>query len=392
MTIEELKALVEELKGKITDLTLQLKAVEGKAGKDEVTKLREEIDEKRNELSAKQEELEEEILALKRKGLSGSNDDKSKAVAALASFARGDVHALNRESDNRDGGYLVPVEISSDIEKLVGDQSAMRSIADVRNTGMSSVKMHVRVGKPDGGWVGEAVGRTEKDGPKYEEVVIDVHTLYTEPKVTEEILDDIDTVITSEIVDSTVDALTELEGDAFINGDGVKKPRGLLSYDTKVGSKVSDFEWGKVLKVKTGKSGELGTNQIAAFYTAKNIMRRTLKPSCVWLMNSNTATELEKLKDENGRPLWSPSIREDRPDMFLGFPIEIDDFMPDISAGGIFAFFIAKKKAYAIRDRIGLMTKRDDLTEKGFVKFYTRKRVGGGIKNFQALVGISAEA
>jgi HK97 family phage major capsid protein len=43
------------------------------------------------------------------------------------------------------------------------------------------------------------------------------------------------------------------------------------------------------------------------------------------------------------------------------------------------------KEGYTIVDRQGILVLRDPYTAKGYVKFYTTKRVGGGVLNFEAI-------
>jgi len=60
--------------------------------------------------------------------------------------------------------------------------------------------------------------------------------------------------------------------------------------------------------------------------------------------------------------------------------------MPDIGADAFPICFGDFKRAYTIVDHTsGIRMLRDPYSEKGFVSFYTTKRLAGGISNAQAL-------
>lgn len=347
-------------------------------------------------VNSQKDEMDRLIAKVEKQGVAGVNkgdSEKIKAIASFAALARGNFKDAMRSSSNEDGGFLITPEIEAGIMTLASTEGSMRAIADVRNTNRSSVVINVRVSGAAAGHVGESEDRSVTDGPTYAQIEIPVHTQYAQPEITEDALEDADEDLAAEIMASIAEALGSQDEEDFITGDGVKKPRGVLSYETKVCAKQKDLVWGKMGIVKTGKALSLAEAKPQnTFITAKSLLHVRYRTGARLVINNTTAAELEKLTDSTGRPLWIDSVQEGQPPRFNGIPVEINDFMPDITNtdGLPFALIGDFKKAYAIRDRRGMTMTRDAITHKGFVKFYTTKRTGAGIKNFKAVVGIVA--
>ena len=119
-------------------------------------------------------------------------------------------------------------------------------------------------------------------------------------------------------------------------------------------------------------------------------LQHALKPvyrrNGIWLMNDTTLSVVRKLKDGDGNYIWRPGLTDGAPDMLLGKPVEVDDNMPDIGADAYPIAFADFKRAYTIVDhKAGIRLLRDPYTKKVYVKFYTTKRVAGGVSNHQAI-------
>lgn len=59
--------------------------------------------------------------------------------------------------------------------------------------------------------------------------------------------------------------------------------------------------------------------------------------------------------------------------------------MPDIAANSFSIAFGDFRRGYLIVDRQGARVLRDPYSQKPYVLFYTTKRVGGGVQNFDVL-------
>jgi HK97 family phage major capsid protein len=387
--MDELLKQLQALRDSIADYQARIKTLEAGGGK---------YDELKALVASQRDELDKLVAKVERQGIAGLNQAdtaRAKSIAQFAALARGNFKDAMRSSSNEDGGFFITPEVEAGILHLAAQEGSMRSIADVRNTIRNSVVINVRINGAAAGHVGETEERSTTSTPQYAQVEIPVHTQYAQPEITTEALEDADEDLVAEIMAAIAEALGTQDEEDFITGDGVKKPRGLLAYDEKLCSKQSDLVWGKMGYVKTGKSGALAdTLKQNVFIDAKKLLHVRYRTNSRMVINNNTAAELEKLTDTTGRPLWVDSVKDGQPARFIGIPVEINDYMPDIgNSGGLpFALLGDFKKGYAIRDRKGMTITRDALTHKGFVKFYTEKRTGAGIKDFRAIVAIKAVA
>ena len=289
---------------------------------------------------------------------------------------------LTTQSDP-DGGFVVPYEMEQAIDRVLGKMSAMRSLATVRPIGASNYKKIVNKGGTSSGWVGESGTRSETNTPSLVGLDFPVMELYAQPAATQTMLDDGSMNIESWLADEVSIEFSEQEGDAFINGNGVSKPRGILSYDMVANA---SYVWGKTGYIKTGAAADFAStaptdNLIDLIHSLK----RGYRQNGSFVLNDLTVSKIRKFKDVDGQYLWQPSMQMGEPSRLLGYPAETDDNMPDVGASAYPVAFGDFKRAYLVIDRIGIRVLRDPFTSKPNVLFYTTKRVGGGIQNFEAI-------
>jgi len=289
---------------------------------------------------------------------------------------------LTTQSDP-DGGFVVPYEMEQAIDRVLGKMSAMRSLATVRPIGASNYKKIVNKGGTSSGWVGESGTRSETNTPSLVGLDFPVMELYAQPAATQTMLDDGSMNIESWLADEVSIEFSEQEGDAFINGNGVSKPRGILSYDMVANA---SYVWGKTGYIKTGAAADFAStaptdNLIDLIHSLK----RGYRQNGSFVLNDLTVSKIRKFKDVDGQYLWQPSMQMGEPSRLLGYPAETDDNMPDVGANAYPVAFGDFKRAYLVIDRIGIRVLRDPFTSKPNVLFYTTKRVGGGIQNFEAI-------
>jgi HK97 family phage major capsid protein len=207
--------------------------------------------------------------------------------------------------------------------------------------------------------------------------------IYAMPAATASLLDDsavdLDDWITGEIET----AFAEQEGVAFVAGDGINKPRGFLDYD-QVGE--SGWVWGKLGYVATGVDGALPASDasdvlIDTIYALKAGYRQ----NAGWVMNRKTQAAIRKLKDADGNYLWQPPASPGSRAMLMGFPLVEAEDMPDIASNATAIAFGDFGRGYLVVDRTGVRVLRDPYSAKPYVLFYTTKRVGGGVQDFDAI-------
>jgi HK97 family phage major capsid protein len=69
----------------------------------------------------------------------------------------------------------------------------------------------------------------------------------------------------------------------------------------------------------------------------------------------------------------------------IGFPVADAEEMPDLAANSLAIAFGDFRRGYLVVDRAGVRMLRDPFTAKPYVLFYTTKRVGGGVQDFDAI-------
>ncbi len=302
----------------------------------------------------------------------GSNENELRSLEINA--------GLSTVSDP-DGGFLTPASIDQSIERLAVDSVAMRRLATVK-TSKGEYSKPISKGGASGGWVSEMDDRDETDSPELNLFAPKFAEIYANPKCTQKLLDlsdfDIEAWLTEEISDTFI----ETEGTGFIAGDGVGKVHGIIDESKMIEN--SSWEYGKTGYVVSGNASLIDDPEVLV--DLQHALKPVYRQNGVWLMNDNTAAKLRKIKDGDGNFIWRGGLLEGAPDILLGKPVEIDDNMPNIGADAYPVAFGDWKRAYTILDHIsGIRLLRDPYSKKGWVYFYTTKRVAAGISNYQAL-------
>ena len=105
-----------------------------------------------------------------------------------------------------------------------------------------------------------------------------------------------------------------------------------------------------------------------------------------FVMNSKTTGAVRKLKDADGRFLWSDGLQAGEPARLMGYPVVVAEDMPDYDQDGALAIAFGDFEAgYTIAERPDLRILRDPFSAKPHVFFYATKRVGGDVSDFAAI-------
>ena len=290
-------------------------------------------------------------------------------------LARLDVKALNTGTDEQ-GGYIAPPELDRLIESRLMAASPMRQIATVRQTSAGTYKKPVGLGAA-ASWVGEQATRTQTTHSGLSLLEFPAGELYAMPAATQTLLEDSYADIDAWLADEVEAAFAAQESAAFVSGDGDGKPKGFLDYDIVA---EASHVWGKIGSVAGDFTADDAADQIIdLIYTPKAQFRANGR----FVMNRRTVAAVRKLKDGDGRYLWQPGNGGEAATI-MGYPVtEVED-MPDIGTGSAAIAFGDFRRFYLIADRQGARVLRDPYSAKPFVLFYTTKRVGGGVQNFDA--------
>lgn len=275
-----------------------------------------------------------------------------------------------------DGGYTVIPELDKEIMRQLSDESEMRAICTVKKIGSNEYKKLVSVGGAAVNHGEEGIARTETATPKLEEVSIKLYPIYAYPKTTQEILDFSDLDVLSWLTDEIKDTFVETEELDLINGNGTKKAKGFLAYPQAAqADKVRPF--GTLEKMTT--TAITADSLIDLLFKLKKKYRK----NAVWVMNSNTAATLQKLKNGNGDYIWRDGLKAGDPDMLLGKPVHYLENMND--TGAVVAVGDFKRGYYIVDHETGVRTRPDNITEPGFYKVHTDKYLGGGLVDSNAI-------
>ena len=327
-------------------------------------------------------------FALARHGdLSGSFEVgvNREEVAMFANFVRGDIRNMSTDS-KPDGGFLVPTTVEAGIARLARDAVTLRSVARVVPVDSDSYTRVVSHNGPTASWVSERQTRLETSGMNLSEQETPLHELQAMPAVTQKLIDDARVNIAAELSEEIATAFAEKENLAFISGNGVKQPRGLLGYPIVANG---SHAWGKIGYLTTGDSGGFVAASATVSPADKLIdlvyaLKAGYRARAVWLMNSQTAGTIRKLKDAEGKFIWAESIEPNTPSRLLGYPVVIEEGMPAFASNEYPIAFGDFSKGYTILDRLGIRVLRDPFSMKPYVLFYTTKRVGGFVSDFNS--------
>ncbi|GLK84923.1 phage major capsid protein [Ancylobacter defluvii] len=340
--------------------------------------------------------IDELVLKARRPGLSGRADLVTDLAArehkaAFDAYVRhGEAAGLKRIEAKAmsagvaaDGGYVVPSETEREIGKRLAALSPIRAIADVRTISAGTYKKPFMTSGPAVGWVAETAARAQTASPVLDELSFPAMELYAMPAATQTLLDDAAVNIDEWLAIEVEAAFASQEGTAFIAGDGVGKPKGFLSY-TSVAE--SAWAWGSLGFIATGAAGDFpSANPSDPLVDLVYALKAGYRQNGSFVMSRRTQGAVRKLKDENGQYLWAPPTGPGQPPSLLGFPVHEAEDMPNIGAGSLSVAFGDFRRGYLVVDRAGVRVLRDPYSAKPYVLFYTTKRVGGGVQDFDAI-------
>ncbi len=282
-----------------------------------------------------------------------------------------------------DGGFLVPVPAEQEILRRLASISPIRSIASIREISGASYRTAFSYQGPASGWVAEADPRPQTTSPKISDMTYPAMELYAMPAATQTLLDDAAVDIEQWIAQEVDTVFAEQEGTAFVNGDGNGKPKGFLSYP-----KIAQSQWsqGNTGYVVTGTAGAFpATNPSDLIFDFVYALRAGFRQNAKFVMNRKTQSMMRKFKTTTGEYLWEPPTSLGASATFMNFPVIEAEDMPDVAADSFAVAFGDFQRGYLVVDRRGIRVLRDPYSTKPYVLFYTTKRVGGGILNFEAI-------
>ena len=331
-------------------------------------------------------------------------DVKDSAVSEDESFIKKNLTTIVGDQ----AGYFCPPEIDLELQKVLFETSPLRQVATVKTTTRGHYEFRIRTQLPSATW-----GNDEQDPPAessnqlYQLGKIAVDKLQAIPVISVDMLEDSIVNIEAELRDALQEAFMLAENKAFIDGNGQDRPTGIVEY-AKNGA--PNFATDKPLKMVTQDFDKSNYDAAEGSYhladALLNLNAKLLSPykrRAVYLMSRQVKNLVRQVKDKNNQYLFSvgqnwggvqgvPQIRDGRNGMVNGYGILECDDLPSEFTVGEFPIFFGDFSSYVILDRIGLRLLKDEITSKGMVKYWFRKRVGGGFKFLQGVVAMKVVA
>ena len=357
---------------------------------DEFSGFRAEIGKRFQQQDEKMTMIERKSLVQGRPHLAGDRDGDAPHRKAFDAYLRsGDDDGLRglglegkalNSAVAAEGGYLVDPQTSETIRSVMNATASIRAIANVVTVEATSFDVLVDHSDPGHGWATETGALAETDTPVIDRITIPLHELSALPKASQRLLDDSAFDVEGWLAARIADRFARAEAAAFVSGDGVDKPRGFLSRPA-VDNAV--WAWGNLGYVPTGIDADLGgPDPIVDLVYALGAEYRA---NATFVMNSRTAGVVRKLKDVDGRFLWSDGLAAGEPARLMGYPVLIAEDMPEIAAGADAIAFGDFRAGYTVAERPDLRILRDPFSAKPHVLFYATKRVGGDVSDFKAI-------
>ena len=348
------------------------------------------------DMTTKLQQTEERMTMLDRKmtlpartPLAGAADAAAPHQKAMNAYIRnGDddgLRGLEMESKalssavNSDGGFLVDPQTSDRVKSVLNATASIRAIATVVQVEATSYDVLVDHTDLAAGWATESSAVGETGTPQIDRITIPLHELSALPKASQRLLDDSAFDIEGWLAGRIADKFSRAEAQAFISGDGIDKPKGLLAHD-KIDNDI--WTWGNIGYVPTGVDGEVTADSVVDLVYALGAQYRA---QASFVMNSKTAGRVRKLKDLDGRFLWTDGLGQREPARLMGYPVLVAEDMPDVDAGSFSLAFGDFAAGYTVAERPDLRILRDPFSAKPHVLFYATKRVGGDVSDFAAI-------
>lgn len=286
-------------------------------------------------------------------------------------LVRADGFKSLQAGDDTEGGYLAADELSMDLLKEIVEWSPVRTVATVRPTTQRTLKIRKRTGTFAAQWVADQGTRTETEGLAYGMEEMPMHELYALVDVSKQDLEDSEFDLEAELMMEFAEQFGVAEGTAFISGNGVGQPEGLLTH--------ADIP-------HTPQGHATLLDDTDALMLIQHAVKSAYANAGTWALNRTTLGVIRVVSETTTGKIWEPNIGLPTPPTIGGRPyIECPD-MPDIGAGTFPVLFGDFRRGYIIGDRVMLEVTRDPYTQaaSGNIRFIARKRVGGQVKMAEA--------
>lgn len=284
-----------------------------------------------------------------------------------------------------EGGFALPRELDAIIDATLKSISPIRAVANVVRVGSAGYRKLVTQNGVASGWASETAARPETATPLFNEIAPPMGDLYANPAASQMMLDDAAFDVEAWLAGEIATEFARAEGAAFVNGNGVNKPKGFLTAPTAT-TPDAQRPFGTLQHILSGAAGDfVAANPQDRLIDLVQSLRAPYRQGAVWVMNSSTLARIRKFKTNDGAFIWQPGLTAGAATSLLGYPVIESEDMPDIAANSLSIAFGNFRLGYIITERSETSLLRDPYTNKPFVNFYATKRIGGMVTNSEAI-------
>jgi HK97 family phage major capsid protein len=265
------------------------------------------VQERRLEKFTASEEYRSAFVSYLTRGVGGLNVDEARAMS---------------EGSDADGGYLPSTEFYNQLIKKRWQTNAMRSVANVMPLGTFKTDIVIESGYGTAAWVAEAVAVSESS-PTFTNMVLSPYTMRYFTKFSNELLADAPSrgpgfSIESILADQIGKVMGEKEEEAFVEGDGSGKPKGIFSYTTGAGTTISEYT--------TAASNAIA---LADLINMTYTLPRQYRANAKWVMTDSTFAKIRAILQQGSASGYAPfawsvgdgRLQDGEPDRLLGYPV-----------------------------------------------------------------------
>lgn len=300
------------------------------------------------------------------------------------------------------GGYGLPKEISDQIEVRVRQLNPFRELVDVVSCSSNDFNYLVSMGDGSSGWSSETGSRSATTTPTLRNVAPSFGELYALPTASNWSLEDVQFDVQKWLVDDISADWASAEATAIISGNGSDKPTGILnSSPSSSNDDSSPLRAQNVIQyvplTSPGSPITSTTNYIDSLIDlVGSVKERYLQEGdkCAFVMHRLSAARIRKAKaSTGGNYLWEESSQAGQPASLLGYKVLTCDAMGLLTTGNAFPVLFGNfRRGYLLADRTSMQLTLDPYSTPGKTRFYARRRVGGRVKNCDAIKALKIAA
>jgi HK97 family phage major capsid protein len=331
-----------------------------------------------NKETEEKHEYEEKFVDWMRKGQLSESFDKLRV--SEAKFMEQKAMSVGTDSA---GGYLVTPQVSSMVTTRIFETSPIRQLASVVTLSSDSVEFPLDNSEAtSGGWVGELSSRPATGTASLGMKKIEAFEQYAYPIVSQKLLDDAAFNVEQWISNKISDILSRTENTSFVTGAGATKPRGFMTYSA--WAVAGTYESGAIEQINSGSAGAFTSDGLIDI---QNSLIEEYQANARFVMRRASFGAIMKLKTGSGEYLFNRALERNSGRAFdlLGSPVVFAADVAAIASNALALAYGDFGKAYQIVDRNGIRVLRDPYNTLGQVGYYSTKRVGGDVVNFEAI-------